>query len=72
MVLSGHEPYREMKTVFGVARAITGGRWPYELDDCEYNSVWGIASSCWAEGLLQRPRVGALVTRIDAIRSQMQ
>jgi hypothetical protein len=67
-VLTGYDPYREARTVYGVVRAVTGGQRPYERLDCGHQSLWYMASSCWTECLLQRPTVGSLSLRMAKIR----
>ncbi|KAG8716734.1 hypothetical protein FRC09_015303 [Ceratobasidium sp. 395] len=70
-VLTGHDPFREARTTYGVIRAVTSGRRPYERSDCDNLQLWHMASSCWTEGLLQRPVATSLAARIGKIPTEM-
>ncbi|KAG9122024.1 Receptor-interacting serine/threonine-protein kinase 1 [Ceratobasidium sp. 392] len=69
-ILTGRDPYREARTTYGVIRAVTSGRQPYERTDCDNLPLWYMASSCWTEGLLQRPVVTSLAARIGKIPTE--
>ncbi|KAG8723479.1 hypothetical protein FRC09_003143 [Ceratobasidium sp. 395] len=70
-ILTGHNPFREARTTYGVIRAVTSGRRPYERSDCDNLQLWHMASSCWTEGLLQRPVATSLAARIGKIPTEM-
>ncbi|KAG8694412.1 hypothetical protein FRC09_009865 [Ceratobasidium sp. 395] len=70
-ILTGHDPFREARTTYGVIRAVTSGQRPYERLDCDNLQLWHMASSCWTEGLLQRPVATSLAVRIGKIPTEM-
>ncbi|QRW08931.1 kinase-like protein [Ceratobasidium sp. AG-Ba] len=68
-ILNGGDPYQEARTAYGVIRAVTSGQRPYEKSDCENLPLWNMASSCWTEGVLERPMATSLARRIETLQT---
>ncbi|KAF8593501.1 hypothetical protein BDV93DRAFT_566481 [Ceratobasidium sp. AG-I] len=69
MILSGRDPHHNIKTAYGIVRAIKAVQWPYKEIDCHYPPLWSIAMSCWTKNPCSSTAASELALQMNGVRA---